>query len=465
MKKLFKSLQAKYMFIIFTAILFIQSVYLLTALIIVSVDGRFDKNGSEDLLDYDTLEMKWHEDVNHLEEINTTTVNSLFKEWASLYPEAAMYWVDDNGDVASKWNISQEIPTTWSTSYTVSFMKERYDGDPFTIVAFAGENKEHGFLVFVTQPTLERIIVFEIEREHVGPINIVDLYGTWLVVIIIVFLALFILISYMFFRNIRKRLLRLQLAMQSKDADGLPHPIIVKKQDEIGQLEHTFNMMVNELSESKKREQVEEQLRRELVANLSHDLRTPLTKIRAQGYSIRKAIPTTEVIDSVKLMDKSIEQMDTLIENLMAYTLLISDRYQMQLQEVDIIRFLKEHLATWYSAFEKIDLEVDIALDGIKQPKWLVDPIWLGRILDNLYQNIIRHALSGKYVGIRVETRGNLDVISIIDKGPGLESDSQEKGAGIGLSIVDMMIKGQQLKWQCLSSQEGLTIEIYRERQ
>lgn len=68
----------------------------------------------------------------------------------------------------------------------------------------------------------------------------------------------------------------MQEVMATPEANGIPTTIEVSKQDEIGRLEHSFNRMVQELEMSRIREMEEEELRKELIANLSHDLRTPL---------------------------------------------------------------------------------------------------------------------------------------------------------------------------------------------
>src|SRR5690606_20954746 len=134
-------------------------------------------------------------------------------------------------------------------------------------------------------------------------------------------------------------------------------------------------------------EQEEEQLRRELIANLSHDLRTPLTKVRAHVYSIGQEKLSSEGQRAVQSMESSVVNMDRLIENLMSYTLLMANKYKYEPKPVDIVRFVREHVATWYPAFEKESFEIDIELQPLQVGVWNIDPLWMGRVLDNLFQN------------------------------------------------------------------------------
>ena len=76
--------------------------------------------------------------------------------------------------------------------------------------------------------------------------------------------------------------------------------------------------------------------------------------------------------------------------------------------------------------------------------------------MDNLLQNVLRHAKIGKYVGINVSE----DAIMIQDKGEGMHINAQTKGAGIGLSIVRIMAKKMNLKVKINSSKEGTTVRI-----
>lgn len=220
--------------------------------------------------------------------------------------------------------------------------------------------------------------------------------------------------------------------------------------------------MVQELRESKEREQEEEQLRKELIANLSHDLRTPLTKINAQAFTLQKMDLPKEAKDSLKLTSTSIEDVDKLIENLMSYTLLMASKYKREVKKIDMTRYVRQYLATWYSVFEQKGFEVDIDIAPFEQNTWEIDPLWFSRVLDNLLQNVLRYAADGKYIAIRTESTEHHDAIVMTDKGKGIQVDTEQKGAGIGLSIVDMMVKGMNLDWEIDSTEQGTTIKIIR---
>jgi signal transduction histidine kinase len=130
------------------------------------------------------------------------------------------------------------------------------------------------------------------------------------------------------------------------------------------------------------------------------------------------------------------------------------------MEEVDVMRAIRIFAASWYPVLEKEGFEVDVNLP--EQPVyWKVDPQWFTRILDNLFQNIVRHAKSGHYAGIRTEVKNGVTAVVVADKGPGIKSETSEKGAGIGLSIVSLMVKEMNLKWEMVSSPEGTTVYLY----
>ncbi|QPA31132.1 HAMP domain-containing sensor histidine kinase [Thermaerobacillus caldiproteolyticus] len=444
--KFFRSLLAKYMIIVVTAIFLIQIVFVIYALIMFGADYIISP---EDSLNPNVIEEKWHDEARKIRNVSEETIQKHFKKWKQQYPDASMFWVDGNGNLRTQFDVKEELPLKWTATSTAHFIKERYGGDPFTVIAFVGKDETQGF------------IVFEIPRNQLKPPD-GQKYGSVLLSLTIGMIFLFILASFLFFKGIRKRLLNLQEAMEVRDVNGLPIQVDVKKNDEIGQLEQTFNQMVFELRESKQREQEEEKLRRELIANLSHDLRTPLTKIRAQTYLIAKEELSEEGNQAIKSMEDSIDHIDRLIENLMSYTLLMASKYKFEPKEIDVVRFVRESIASWYSLFEKEGFEIDVELNPFEKNKWMIDPLWMGRILDNLFQNVLRHAKSGRYIGVKTESTKEYDAFVISDRGKGMKNKSNEKGAGIGLSIVDMMVKGMELDWDMKSSEQGTIIKIKR---
>lgn len=449
MKRFLKSLLAKYILIILIAIFLIQAAYFIIIFVFFNLieDSDSPEKGQNT---YSEIEEKWHQEARQV--VSEGDAIQLFEEWQEVYPNASMFRIDEEGVLGVQSNLQTNLPDKWDVTYTAQFLKNHYEDDPFTVVAFTGGNEEDGF------------IVFQLPREVMQPYGqqLFNQYSWIAVILTIGVVFLFIFVSLWFFRGIRKRLVHLQEAMEVRDTDGLPILIEEKKQDEIGDLEKSFNRMVQELRESREREQEEEQLRKELIANLSHDLRTPLTKINAQAYTLQKMNLPKEAKHSLKLATTSIEDVDKLIENLMSYTLLIASKYKIELKEIDMARFLRQYLASWYPAFEKEGFNVDIDIEPFEKNAWEVDSLWFSRILDNLLQNVLRHAGDGKYIAVRTESTDQHDAIVIIDKGKGMQTGSEQKGAGIGLSIVDMMVKGMYLDWEIDSTEQGTTIKIIR---
>ncbi len=454
MRKVFRSLQAKYMLIIVMALFLVQTAYLMIAIILTISNGMWGQSEREN--SFRIVEENWHEEASSLAEVTEHHVHQLFERWKLDYPQSSMFWVDDSGLLRIHTDDQHELPEHWSASFTAKFIKARYNGDPFTVIAFAGADDAQGF------------VVFEIPRSAFEPplIRTNNQYGTWLLVGTLLVIFVFIIVSYLFFRGIRRRLLHLQEAMSIRDTDGLPIQIQVKKLDEIGQLEQSFNEMVQELKDSRQREREEEQLRRELIANLSHDLRTPLTKIRAQTFAIGKSdkLPA-DAAEAVQAIERSVISMDRLIDNLMSYTLLMANKYRLEAEQVDVVRLVREHLAGWYPAFERENFTVDVDLQPLGVRKWHIDPLWMERVLDNLYQNVLRHAKSGRYIRVSTQSTEKYDALIIADRGGGITSTpSEEKGAGVGLSIVDRMVAGMNLDWELESIDGGTVVKVIRYR-
>ncbi|ENQ3108098.1 HAMP domain-containing histidine kinase [Bacillus cereus] len=399
-------------------------------------------------IDTKKLEQMWNDEAEKLDGASPDQVDKRIHSLKERYSMATMFWVDAAGKTQIKLPEKKSIPDQWTFQESAKFMKENVDNDLFTIVAFIGGDQSQGFMVFqvplfVTQPP---------------SFSFID--DKFLLVYSVLVFAIFLIASWVFFSKIRRRLVQLQTAMAEVDKDGIPKKILVRKKDEIAQLGSVFNHMIDELKSSRKRELEEEALRKQLIANISHDLRTPLTTIRGHAYSLQKETLSPKGKASLHLIERKVDALSQLLENLLSYTLLSAGKYTLQQKETDIIRLTRTSVAGWFPVFEKEGFEVEVHLTE-KAFMWNVDPHWFTRILDNLFQNVVRHAKAGRYVGVSLEELDGRIAIVVEDKGPGMDSISNEKGAGIGLSIVSLMLQEMNLDWKITSSMNGTHVYLY----
>ncbi|MBM7606347.1 signal transduction histidine kinase [Metabacillus crassostreae] len=448
--KWIKSLQFKYLMIIFLAMAilpisvpFISMLVYIPALVVEDPAKKSSFSGSID------LEEMWHKQAKSLSEENEDEIRDRLQSIQKKHPEAQLFWVDSDGITRDTYSVEDTLPEKWSSSYTIQFMKNAYDADPFTVVAFFENNPNNGFMVI----KVDRILL-EPPIQRLG-----DHYTYIFIVVNILILLLFIFLSWLFFKSIHKRLLRLSHAMENKGANGIPQTVIVSKTDEIGQLEDSFNRMIQELEQSNQREQKQEELRKNLIANLSHDLRTPLTTIRAQLDHVKDEVKTIKGKEALASIDQKIDYLGSLIDNLLSYTLLSAKKYPFHPEKTELNRFIRKITAQWYPVLEEKKFDITINTNP-EQIFWNIDPQWMERIFDNLLQNVVRHAAEGKFLEISLISEENLEKLVITDKGKGFNEKSEKQGARIGLTIVDVMIKEMNLTWSIETGDQGTTITI-----
>jgi two-component system, OmpR family, sensor histidine kinase BaeS len=321
-----------------------------------------------------------------------------------------------------------------------------------------------GHFLFIFLPPivlifLSAFIASPFNEEELNKLN-------YFYIVLLVFgfiIVAFVVISWIFFLRLRKRLTCLQEVMSfSANHNSFPKPIAVQsdRMDEIDQLGSSFNWMIQQLEDSRKREHEEELLRHRLIANLSHDLRTPLTILRGHVTRLNKESMSLEGQNSLSEMNHTITRVGDLMDDLLSYTLLTSGKHPFEPTSTDIGRLVRASVAAWYPVFEEKEIRIEVDLPTEKTFYWEADPKWMTRVLDNLFQNILRHAAEGKYVNIVVDVEK--EQIIVADRGPGMDNSSYERGAGIGLSTSNYMLNKMKLKAEFTSNKNGTTVAIGR---
>lgn len=214
-------------------------------------------------------------------------------------------------------------------------------------------------------------------------------------------------------RTISHPVSELKSATQRVAQGELGHQVPVRSPDEIGQLTASFNQMSADLAKAN-------QLRRQMTADIAHDLRTPLSVL--QGY--------TEALDDGKLpgnsdiyqsMHRQVKHLNRLVEDLR--TLSLADAGQLSLHPQPVApRDLLEHTVLIYAQqAEKQQVALDLQVPE-KLPQIKVDLDRLVQVLGNLISNALRHTPAGGHIRLAAEN-GQPLVLRVQDSGAGIAPD------------------------------------------
>ncbi|MDG5788963.1 HAMP domain-containing sensor histidine kinase [Evansella sp. AB-P1] len=227
------------------------------------------------------------------------------------------------------------------------------------------------------------------------------------------------------------------------------HRVTIRTKDEIGQLGETFNYMAKELGSI-------DQMRKDFVANVSHDLRSPLTSIRGfLGALMDGTIPSDQQYKYFSIMKNETERLMKLVEDLLEMARLEADQVEMNPDSYNISEQIRLIIAKMEPTISEHQIEIEML--GEEEDVFVVaDPYRIDQVLINLLQNAIQFSNTSGKIEVNIEKQGEYASICIRDYGIGMAKDSvkhiwerfykKEKsrsnkgGTGIGLSIVKHII-------------------------
>ena len=202
-----------------------------------------------------------------------------------------------------------------------------------------------------------------------------------------------------------------------------------------------------------------ETVRRDFLANLSHELKTPLTAIRGFSETLLEDSPGAS--DSTRkhlgVIFRHAAELNHLMENLLNLSRIESGKEEILKEEI-LLRPFVDHLLERFSAQAKIkEIELHNEIPN-GAPPLIADPGKLNQILSNLVDNAIKYVPGKGKVWVRSEFRSSDYKITVEDNGPGISPQDRERiferfyrvdkarsrdsgGAGLGLAIVKHLVE------------------------
>ena len=242
------------------------------------------------------------------------------------------------------------------------------------------------------------------------------------------------------------------------------------RRDEVGELAEAFNAMADSLSKS-------EQRRSEFIANVSHELKTPMTSIAGFADGILDGtIPPDQERHYLEIISSETRRLSRLVRSMLDLSRIQSDERAAQ-QQFDICETLVRALVTLESKVNAKHLEVDAQI-----PQDEPVPVWgdqdaITQVCYNLLDNAIKFSQEGGVLGLGVTVKGAKATVTISNQGETIPPEEQQlvfdrfhktdhsrsadrDGVGLGLYIVKTILNSHKENIVC-TSEDGVTKFIF----
>ena len=218
-----------------------------------------------------------------------------------------------------------------------------------------------------------------------------------------------------------------------------------------------FNIMVSKLEDSENQRKKLMNDKERMMADISHDLKTPITSI--QGYA--KALSDGIIVDEdkdkyIKIIYEKSKKLTELINIFHEYSKLEHPDFNLIFEKVDLSEYLRAYIALKYEDIVEsgFNIEVDIPEEEMEIK---IDKVQLQRVFDNILGNSIKHNEKGTNIYVSLKEKNDIYEIIIADDGKGIskdiannifeaftvgdESRNSKQGSGLGLAIAKTIVE------------------------
>ncbi len=254
----------------------------------------------------------------------------------------------------------------------------------------------------------------------------------------------------------------LNRATERVGSGDLDFTISYKEDNEFGKLCTDFDMMRDKLLISTRKQNIYENSRKELIASITHDLKTPLTSIIGYVEGLQDGVVTNpETINNYLnvIHDKSI-RLDHLIDDLFTFTQLEHEKFTVKTCNLSMKNVLTEYTNTKKREFKSKEIKL-IVTEPIHDAVLAIDEFRFGQVLENLINNATKFTKS--FIKVYTEVSDNFYYIYVEDDGIGIASkdlphifdyfyqcdkarETKKQGSGLGLAICKQLIESHQGK-------------------
>lgn len=278
--------------------------------------------------------------------------------------------------------------------------------------------------------------------------------------LIILFLTAGMLILWIY-RGIIRPIKRLEAATVNIQQGNLDFTIETEGNDEVSELCSSFEEMRKRLKESSERQMTSEQQSRELISNIAHDLKTPITAVKGYSEGLLDGVADTPEKREkyLRTINSKANEMDALLNELTLYSKIDTNRIPYNFNKLSVAAYFND-------CIEEIGMDLETKQIGLEyfnyvdnDVKIIADPEQLKRVVNNIIGNSVKY-LDKKhgFINIRIKDVGDFIQVEIEDNGRGIASkdlpyvferfyradasrNSATGGSGIGLSIVKKIIE------------------------
>jgi len=266
--------------------------------------------------------------------------------------------------------------------------------------------------------------------------------NTFLLISLLIIGAVAILLSVLFSKKLTNPIRNLDSATEAIMEGNLKRRVDVSGSDEIGRLSETFNKMAQKL-------ELQESLRRKLISNVAHELRTPLGAMRSEMEGIMDDIVPLDKKQIQSLYEET-GRLKHILEGIEDLAQAEASSLMLEKQPVKLKPFLI-HIVERFSSLSR-DKGISIELECPDTIMINADPEKLSQVVINLLSNSLKATETGGYVRVKAGRSAAEVFMEVKDTGTGIKQEDlpfvferfykvSEGGLGLGLTIVKELVE------------------------
>lgn len=302
-----------------------------------------------------------------------------------------------------------------------------------------------------------------------------------LIAMILVLIVTGILLIWWLRRSMFRPMNELKVAMQKIAEGDLDTELVTKEKGEIKDLFDNFEVMRKQLKSTAEEKALVEKTNRELISNISHDLKTPITSIKGYVEGIMDGVADTpeKMNKYIRTIYNKANDMDLLINELTVYSQLDAKSIPYRFHQISVTDYFGDCIEEVGLDLEQKGIRFEYTNEVENDVRIWADPEQLKRVINNIINNSVKYRRKeDAFISIHVAEMKNQVRVDMADNGKGIPAEDLEKiferfyrtdasrnssqgGSGIGLSISKKIVEehGGEI-WATGEEGKGLTVHF-----